>query len=1026
MKWFRLAALALLLSAPAAARAASPDAPLAAPDPALVRGTLPNGLRYAILPNRTPRQQVSIRMQVDAGAALETDAERGAAHFVEHMAFDGSRRFPDNSAEARFAAAGIGAGRDQNAFTDATGVLYVFDIPQSTPAKLDLAFDWMRDVGDALTFDPAQVRREKGVVLQELAVRRTGSTEVGEAISRFTAPGLLAARRSPGGTVESVTALDAPTLRAFHDRWYRPERVLLVIVGDVDAREMRDRVLRTFGDWRAAAPAPAEPAKGAVDPARALATLAVTTPNFAQGVVQACRVAPRDPALAPGREAWAREAADAMWLGAVRLRLRRLQRAADAPFTSANASSSTLYRQADYTCLSASPKAGRWGESLDVLQGEARRLDRFGLTAAEAARTRADITAQVETAQAQGDTRDSRSLAAQLLGAEIEGVAFTTPAEAARTFALAEPSLTAETAAAAFRARWDRPGGPTLVVLSTTPVTTDAVHAAWSAAAARPDPAPPVDEPATPWPYTDFGPPGAVTRRETVADFGFDRIAFANGLRLNFKRTPYSRNRVDVRVSFGAGQGELSADRQVAAMAAVGTLAEGGLGRLDADGVGRALQGRIWNASMSIGRTDFTLAGWTRPADLLPELQLLSAFLTDPGFRPEEALPIPSLADSYDKSNRIEPLRTAEVALNAVLPRPHVFDPPTRAQFAALTAPDLAAALKPPVTEAALEVTVVGDVDEAAVVSALSRTLGAIPARSPAPRRRADAAVGRYPAGGDRVIRTTHEGLKDKAAVYVVWPLFVWEPSRQREARALTLLREVLGDQVREEVRERLGATYTPSAGLSLDRGGDQGALSVAVNTSPAEVDRVAAAVRAVAGRLAAPGGLTPAMLEKVRKPLLEETARRKEGNGWWLQVLDGSWGYPYKLQQQRSWERDYATIPASEVAAAAARWIAAEPFVVISTPAPTAPAAAAVAPASAPTAPSPTGPTNPPATPGPALPPSPGAPPGAPPTASPTAPPVTSPVPPTPTPTPAPPGVAPAAPASPAPTPATPAGDRP
>ena len=108
-------------------------------------------------------------------------------------------------------------------------------------------------------------------------------------------------------------------------------------------------------------------------------------------------------------------------------------------------------------------------------------------------------------------------------------------------------------------------------------------------------------------------------------------------------------------------------------------------------------------------------------------------------------------------------------------------------------------------------------------------------------------------------------------------------------------------------------------------------------------------------------------MLEKVRKPLLEETARRKETNGWWLGVLDGSWAYPYKLQQQRTWERDYSTLPASEVAAAAARWMGTEPFVVISTPAP-APAgpAPAVTPAPASVAPPPVAPVGPPAAPAP------------------------------------------------------------
>ena len=950
------AALALgALAVAVPARAARADAPvdaLARRDPALVEGVLPNGLRYAILPNRTPRQAVSIRMHVAAGALLETDAERGAAHFVEHMAFQGSRRFPGTSADEKFAAAGIGVGRDQNAFTDVNGALYVFDIPQVADAKLDVAFDWMRDVGDGLSFDPAAAVREREVVLQELAVRRTGSTELGEAVSLYSAPELLAARRSPGGTVASVRALDAETLRRFHDRWYRPERTTLVIVGDVDPAAMRARIARTFGGWRPTGPPPPEPAPGRVDPQRPLGVIAVTTPNFAQGLVQACRVAPRDPPLAPGADAWRRDGAEATWLEALQVRLRRIQRSPEAPFVTATVTRSDAYRRASFTCLSAAPKPGRWRDTLTTLAVEGRRLAAHGVLPGEASRARADLEAAVSTNAAQADTRASSGLAGVLLNLELEGRVFTTPAEEARTFAVAAPDLTAAAASAGFRRRWGEGGGPVVVVFSTTPVTTDQVRAAWMAAQAAPDPAPPVEEAVVPWPYKDFGPPGVVASRTEMKDPDFTRIAFANGVRLNFKRTAYSRNRVDVRVSFGAGQQELDPARQTAAIAAVATLGDSGLGKLDADALGRALQGRIWNASLSAGRTAFGLAGATRPADLETEMQVLAAYLTDPAFGPEAERRIPSLADSYDKGNRLEPTRVAQLAVAAALPQPHVFDPPPREVLAALKAADLAGALRPALTQAPLEVTIVGDVDEAAAVAAVARTLGALPPRATAPRRAPDAPVTRYPAEAPPVIRATHIGLRDKAAVWMVWPLYVWTPAGQREARALTLLREVVADALRIELRQKLGLTYTPSVGLSLERGGDQGTFTVAVDTAPGQVDQVVETVRGVAARFATQG-VTKAELEKVRKPLLEETARRTESNGWWLSVLDGSWADPTKLDQQRTWLSDYTSLPAEEVGAAARRWLSRTPLIATATPAPTAPApppAASPQPATPPT----------------------------------------------------------------------------
>ncbi len=943
MKFLLGAALAAaaLLSGPAAAlaqAAPAPSAELAGPDAGLVSGRLPNGLRYLILPNRTPRQGVSIRLHVAAGSALETEAERGAAHFVEHMAFQGSRRFPGTSADARFAAAGVSTGRDQNAFTDVNGALYVFDIAQATGEKLDLAFAWMRDAMDALAFDPAALDRERGVVLQEIAVRRTGSTELGEAVQRFVTPGLLAASRSPGGTEASVRALDATALRAFHDRWYRPERTVLVVAGDVDAEAMRVRIAEAFGSWTAPQPPPVEPTPGAVDAARPLSVFAITTPNFAEGLVQVCRAAPRDPALPPGVALWRRDGPLAIWLQAIQLRLRRLARAADAPFTTASASRTQPYRQAGLTCLTASPKPGRWRDSLLVLAEEGRRLAVHGVTEGEVARARTELGAAIAASAAQAETRASSSLAASLLGGALEGAPTAAPAEMQRTLALAEPSLTAAAASDRFRGVWTAPGGPVIVVISTTPVTMAEVRDAWVAAQAKPAPAPPTDEVAVTWPYTSFGAPGALVARTAMSNPDFTRLEFRNGLRVNFKRTTFLRDRVDVRVSFGAGQKELTPSRQLAALVGVTTLSDGALGRLDAEALGRALSGKLWSLSLGVGRTEFTVAGATRPADLLTELQVVAAFLTDPGFRPDLERRIPLLADAADKTNRIEPLRAAQIALNASLPPPHVADPPSREAYAAVKASDVAAALRPALTTAPLEVTVVGDVDEAVVVDALSRTLGALPARAAAMRERPDAEVTRYPPAPPPPIRVTHQGLRDKAAVLAVWPLFVWEPARQREARALTLLREVLSEALRTEIRERLGITYTPSIGLSLERGGDQGSLSVAVQTGPEQAEAARLAVLAVAGRFAR-DGVTAAELEKVRKPLLDDTARRQEQNGWWLSTLDGSWAFPYKLEQQRTWLPDYTGLTAAEVGAAARRWLAAEPLTAVALPAPSPPA---------------------------------------------------------------------------------------
>jgi zinc protease len=162
--------------------------------------------------------------------------------------------------------------------------------------------------------------------------------------------------------------------------------------------------------------------------------------------------------------------------------------------------------------------------------------------------------------------------------------------------------------------------------------------------------------------------------------------------------------------------------------------------------------------------------------------------------------------------------------------------------------------------------------------------------------------------------------------------MFVWTPERQREVRAVTLLREVLSDRVRRIVREKFGQTYTPEVSYVTERGGDEGALTVAIETHPDAVQEVVDEVRSIARGLSL-GDIAADELERIRKPLLDDTAHRRETAGWWLNTLDGSFADPYKLAQARTWQADYSSIPVGEVNRVARRWLARDPMIAAALP---------------------------------------------------------------------------------------------
>jgi zinc protease len=141
-----------------------------------------------------------------------------------------------------------------------------------------------------------------------------------------------------------------------------------------------------------------------------------------------------------------------------------------------------------------------------------------------------------------------------------------------------------------------------------------------------------------------------------------------------------------------------------------------------------------------------------------------------------------------------------------------------------------------------------------------------------------------------------------------------------------------MGERMLDTIRHNEGNTYTPSVGVSLDHGGDQGAMTASIETAPSTADAVVADARQIAADLAA-GKISDADFERVRRPVLDAGATRELGNEWWLTMLDGSWAHPDQIAAAKTWESDMTTISLDEIKAEAARWLKKPPVVIVVTP---------------------------------------------------------------------------------------------
>ncbi len=936
-RFFGVLAIVCAAAITSSARAdQGPGKPMAAgeggrivPDPAVRLGVLSNGLRYAIMTNTTPAHAISLRLAVRVGAFDEASDERGGAHFLEHMAFSKGQRWDASGDEAAFAALGVAFGRDQNAATGRFSTSYRLDMPNTEPSSLDKAFHWLRGVASQTVFTPEIVERERQIVLRELSERTSDQSLIAQQINGFMAPGLRSEQNDVGGTAASVQAISAETLKRLYDRWYRPDNAVLVVVGDASADDIEQKIRQVFGDWAATGPLPQRPPYVSPDTHRAEDSLTIANAHTASSL-NICRLTAN---LGPQPDDMARyryRLLSTLWTNILNERLSELGRAGDPPFLGAKAAHS-FGREAERTCVTALTIHEDWSGAEAVIRQQ---LDRMKTTAPSEDELEHAVT--VLRAHARGDlhgaaSRNASDLATEIMNDQLEGDVFPSPYEAFRSFDAAAADVTPADVKAAFDRDWNG-AGPLLTFVSPGPPTADLLRQAWEHPPTRADATQPVKQ--TPWPYNNFGPAGHVVSREPHTGPDFVRLTFSNGVVLDFKQTKFKDNEVQVRVRIGAGRAELAKSDLVTAQFGTIFLPSGGLGLLDQADIQRTFASSAASVQMSLSATSFFLAGRTNERGLSGQLELMAAFLTDPGFRGDVDNRLAAAVDVIYRQVHANPALVLSDALErAIAPDDPLAMPAKEALLANTRMADFSRVLKPVLTQAPFEIAIVGDVDEATATELAAQTLGALPARAQTDRRRPDAWFAHYSEAELPTVHATHDGEADKAVVGAVWPLYVADPARRREEVALIVMTRVLSDALRHRLREDLGLTYGPSVAMSSPDHGDQATIEAAVETSPADVEMVGREIQATAAKLAS-GQITDADVEAARKPMVAETEAAMATNIWWSRELVAAPQLQDSLDEINQTSALLSSVTPDEIRQAARSWLTRKPLVVVVTPA--------------------------------------------------------------------------------------------
>lgn len=892
------------------------------PDPQADFGALANGLRFLILPNSEPPGRASLRLYIDAGSLHESEDQRGLAHFLEHMAFNGTKNFPAGQMVEYFQRLGMAFGADTNAHTSFRETVYKLELPPGAdgkapdPSTLLDGLKMLRDVGDGMLIAPQEVDKERGIILSEKLARDTTQSRIMEEGLKFQLPDHRVSNRLPIGLEAVISTAPAERLVEFYRRFYTPDRMVLVAVGAVEGAALRTQIADVFGSM-AAGTAAVDPPFGTLAAGRGITTKAHVEREAGHATISfvvARDAAPVADSAASRRAELVRDLATRM----VTRRLEGLSKEENAPILDGRASIGPFLRLLDYAELEVSAPPPRWTDAVALGARELKRAMTHGFTRSELRAARAELLAELENQAKSAPTRKSREVADEVVLALGSEKVVTHPANELPRVREALAAITVEECHTAFQAGFGSkdlsvfaagnlppvPGGETLEV---------ALQRGMSAKTE-----PPVEEADLVFEYTDFGPAGTVADRQEVADLGLTQLVFANGTRATLKPTDFKKDEVLIQVGFGTGKLSLPANQPGLELYTQSVFQLGGLGRHSVEELKRILAGRTASVNFDVGEDAFALAGETTRDDVTIQLQLLCAYLSDPGWRAEADRMFRQGADALfaqaDHALEAQPQVRVEPWLRGGDFR---FAFPTKEETLARTLDQAKAWLTPALTTGSLEIGIVGDFDPAAVERTLATTFGAL--RGPRGETRPPVAPLAFPMAG------RHDAaFQSKIAKGLVAAHFpTTDRSDIKVARRIQVLASIFSDKLRERIREELGESYSPRASAAFsDVFPGYGYIFANVLIAPGQADTVGVAIRDLAAQLQKTG-VTPDDVERAKKPLLAALEDQRRSNMYWLtSVVATAQREPRRIDWARSMLSDFQSVTEPDLDALATQYL--------------------------------------------------------------------------------------------------------
>jgi zinc protease len=896
-------------------------------DDGVVAGRLENGLRYFIRENREPEARAELRLVVNAGSVLEDRDQRGLAHFLEHMAFNGTRNFARQELVDYLELVGMRFGPDVNAYTSFDETVYMLTLPTDTAGVLETGMQILEDWAWGITLDSLEIEKERGVVIEEWRLGQGAGTRMQNRQFPVLARRSRYAQRLPIGTRESLERFRHSALERFYRDWYRPDLMAVVAVGDFDATRVEALIRSHFEQI----PAPARPRarRDFSVPEHRETLVSVATDPEAQGSTISIYMK-RAPVKWETVEAYRGWIVESLASSMLTNRLGEATQRPDSPFLDVSSFQGRFIRPlAAYVLTVKVPDEGI-ETGLDALLTETDRVARFGFTASELAREKVEILRVMEQRNVERERTTSGSFAADYVSHYLYGGSILDIADEYRLYERLLPGITVEEVNE--RARdWMRERNR--VVLVRAPerprlAIPDERRLRRVIRAARGRDIEPYDDGVSDAPLVRHLPEsGSIVSAQVDLDVGVHVWELSNGVRVLAKPTDFREDEVLMVARSPGGTSLFDDDDYIPALTASAVVQVGGVGELSANELRKRLAGTVAGVGAEIAEQHEGLSGAASSRDLETLLQLVHLKFTAPRVDSAAFLTYQTQARAAMESRVTSPEVVFQDTIRSVLSQNHPrARPPSRAMFDDLDLHRSFEIYRDRFSDAGdFTFYFVGSFEVEDLRPLVERYLASLPATGRVESGR-DLGV-RPPRGVVR--RTVQKGLEPKAATQIV---FTGEFEFGREnLHALSALGEVLQLRLREVLREELSGTYGTGVRASGSAGPwPQFQLSIGFGTSPDRLEELTAAVFAEIETLRSVGP-SEVDLQKVREMIVRGRESELRRNHFWLQQVLVHDRHGWELRDIPSHLERIEAVTAENVRLAALRYLDLSNYVQVS-----------------------------------------------------------------------------------------------